>query len=390
MWVFPKPLEEVAEADLRALIRDGVKEGQALEFTREMYPRTSSGSKEMLREIIAFANAEGGVILIGMEEAETGEAKDLYPVPDATVEADRIIGSCTAGITERIPGLRVHQIPIAGGEVLAIHVPRSHRRPHMITIDDRTEFWIRHDRQRSPMSMGEIRAALRATEAAQMQVEALLRERREFFVQRGCYLALMASPILLEDGRIDIRDQALKRLLRTPPQLRGAEGVSLSDPDARIQPTVRGIEADSGDFQGLEVFRNGHIEFRVYHRKETQQEISGQWLLTGWKVAEYTWNFVHFVDAVRNLFGMADHYLVALSVLRCREIPLRDSSWGTVRAHRLMWDEADHLHLDPILHAMGDPPNRTARQLSDRVWNAFHSWGCPFFDEDDQLRFPDR
>jgi predicted HTH transcriptional regulator len=71
MSFFGKPLNEVVQADLETLVREEVRERQTLEFKRDSYARNDEGTREMLRDISAVANAYGGDILLGIETVET-------------------------------------------------------------------------------------------------------------------------------------------------------------------------------------------------------------------------------------------------------------------------------------------------------------------------------
>lgn len=76
--MFPTRLSEVAAAEVHALISDEVSEGSDIEFKRELPAKNPpdawmSGGKigdeakdQLAAEIIAFANADGGTLVLGM------------------------------------------------------------------------------------------------------------------------------------------------------------------------------------------------------------------------------------------------------------------------------------------------------------------------------------
>jgi len=49
----------------------------------------------------------------------------------------------------------------------------------MITYEKRNELWVRHDRQKSKMSIAEVRTAITATQELAMRVEALVERRKQ-------------------------------------------------------------------------------------------------------------------------------------------------------------------------------------------------------------------
>ena len=72
-----KPIAEISLADLKGLIEDAVPEGQHLEYKNQIPSRDgkttggwtpgkgvdSAGRDKLLEELVAFANADGGVIV---------------------------------------------------------------------------------------------------------------------------------------------------------------------------------------------------------------------------------------------------------------------------------------------------------------------------------------
>ena len=82
MWPFSKLAQDLTEADLVCLVDDRTRENIGLEYTRDMYARKDpNAQREMLRDISSIANAEGGALIIGMDEDGTGTAKALVSVP---------------------------------------------------------------------------------------------------------------------------------------------------------------------------------------------------------------------------------------------------------------------------------------------------------------------
>jgi len=394
MWPFTHSLDELAEVDLRALVTAAAREGTGLEFKREMYQRRDpERTREMLRDVASMANADGGVLIIGMEEDGQGTAQQLIPVPDAEAEANRLVQLCLAHIAERIPGLRALRTPIQGGDVIVVRIPRSYRRPHMITFEGMTDFWIRHDRQKSRMSVAEVRTAVTGTEDVEMKVQRYAESRMTSGQSRGAAFIVAASPMLIEDGRISIEDERLRALLRRPPTFRPRVGVSLSDEDCKIHPTLRGLAAVVAGIQELEVFRNGHVEFLLFRHdmiSKRQAGTSGN-ILHGWAVAEYIRNFAHLIVALRGIGGIVDPYLIAVAIFNCRGVSMAEAGvdmWGRGRIGQ--WTEDDHIVLDPILMPADEPADSGAQRVANRLWNAFHFQRCPFFLDDGRFHIPGR
>jgi hypothetical protein len=78
-WV-PLPLRrllgpDLDGVDLAAVERViGLAEGHELEYKREAYPATDGGAKEAAYDLTDFANAAGGLLIVGIEEDGEGVA----------------------------------------------------------------------------------------------------------------------------------------------------------------------------------------------------------------------------------------------------------------------------------------------------------------------------
>src|SRR2546422_11582607 len=112
MWIFTRPIQQLQPEDLELLITNRVRENVSLDFKRDMYGRKDADIREMLRDVSSLGNAEGGALIIGMEENRDGLATKLHPVPEAEKQAHRLVSSCTANLAERIPGLQAQPVPI--------------------------------------------------------------------------------------------------------------------------------------------------------------------------------------------------------------------------------------------------------------------------------------
>ena len=79
-----KPIQEIAETDLKALIASRREEGTQIDFKRDLPKEDHEGRKSFFSDICAFANTSGGDLVYGMLEAD-GVATELVPqaLPDS-------------------------------------------------------------------------------------------------------------------------------------------------------------------------------------------------------------------------------------------------------------------------------------------------------------------
>lgn len=122
-----KPLDQIRLADLQELIQEKWPEGKAVDYKRDMYGRTDSDKKELLKDVSSFANTDGGDLIIGVDEAGGIPTAIVgATVPDVDAEKLRLEETIRRG---RAPGRRKSGdqagIPGVSPAVIAPSVPRS-------------------------------------------------------------------------------------------------------------------------------------------------------------------------------------------------------------------------------------------------------------------------
>jgi hypothetical protein len=63
-----RPLRDIREVDVRRLVESGLEEHLQLEYKSALYEDSDRGKREFLLDVCMFANASGGVLLIGVPE----------------------------------------------------------------------------------------------------------------------------------------------------------------------------------------------------------------------------------------------------------------------------------------------------------------------------------
>ncbi|MFC1987183.1 helix-turn-helix domain-containing protein [Chloroflexota bacterium] len=135
-----------------------MQENQHLEYKGTYIISDIPDKLEVLRDISSLANASGGYLIIGINDDGTGRASGYWPHTTADLERMKqsIQDICIGHIVERL----IIQSEIKepdGNPVLLIQVPDSTRKPHMVTIERRTDFWTRYGSGKREMSLDEIR-----------------------------------------------------------------------------------------------------------------------------------------------------------------------------------------------------------------------------------------
>jgi predicted HTH transcriptional regulator len=116
--------------DLKKLVQQG--EGERLEFKRKAtYP------EKIVREMIAFANTKGGIVLVGIGD-DLSIPGLKYPEGESHVLREAIKNSK--------PQLQFQEtfIPIGNSRtVLQYEIPESQKKPHYMLVDGQKESYVR-------------------------------------------------------------------------------------------------------------------------------------------------------------------------------------------------------------------------------------------------------
>ena len=131
-----RPISEITDQDLINLIGNQ-EENLWIDFKEMHYDGyKTDGEKykrEICKDVTAMANAEGGYILIGVDE-ENKIAKRFVDIPDAERKAESIYNTCHQHILPRIAKLeaKLHELRLQDKEynLVIIHIPFSENRPH--------------------------------------------------------------------------------------------------------------------------------------------------------------------------------------------------------------------------------------------------------------------
>lgn len=147
-WIDKK---NFVESDIQKLKGDRAIETPTLEFKSDLSEKKGGLSEwrqgketvsgyardRLLSEIMAFANANGGFLVLGVEEDKGKPPRRvcaLLPFPKVHDLYERLVGMCRDGIDPQIPNLQIHPVEIGGNGdgVIVFKIPRSPIRPHRL------------------------------------------------------------------------------------------------------------------------------------------------------------------------------------------------------------------------------------------------------------------
>ena len=158
MATLPFAIDELNAGHLEGLVSAEAAEGTSLEFKSEPYGHDHEGVREFLKDITSLANTAGGFLLMGIRE-EMGIAKAISPISSSDPDKmkQRLESLLQTAVEPRIFGVRIQPVPMPGGYVLAIRVPRSATPPHRVTAKNSNRFYLRSSAGAYEASMDELR-----------------------------------------------------------------------------------------------------------------------------------------------------------------------------------------------------------------------------------------
>ena len=400
MPLFRKPLSEIGEADLQELCDAQVPEGLTLEFKGASYSRTEKDTREMLRDISSIANASGGHIVIGITD-KGAKANELVGIDDAEPELSRITSTTLACIQDRIFGLNFHIVSLSSGrEAIVLRVPRSARRPHMVTFKGENRFWKRHGNQKSRMTVDEIRELFNQTSGIHLNIEKFLEDRKSVksfgdFPRDG--LQISSTPLSLGPRLLDPLSSRINQLFTV--STKQQTGVSVTSNES-VRPFLPGAFQEVDNIQRLEVWRNGHIEFRVagdylllsreLKPGKENQEQGALSFLNPYAICGYVLSFLLFSKSVYEQSSVYETLVISAGMPSAWRWTLREGhpksnnytfGIGALGKYNL----PDNLYLELFQVSPAFVPGKEAAEICNRIWNAFGLETCAMFNDDGEL-----
>ncbi len=151
--IISKSVDLITADDIKSLVTSHIPEGERMEFKRElpakgkdnrdpwMHGQLEIGrhaKNKILKEVVSFANAYGGVLVLGIEESKDETppvAKAICPIPNCEVLAERFRGIFRDRVEPKLPSCDILAVVTdEGGEgVVVFRIPgRSRLAPHRI------------------------------------------------------------------------------------------------------------------------------------------------------------------------------------------------------------------------------------------------------------------
>lgn len=379
------------DADFLAVIcKERWPETDTLEFKRDLPGGSDKEKHELLKDVCAFANADGGDIVFGVEELD-GTAETIVSITSELFDPlqRRLSQMLDSGIEPRLQALQIVQVAVFSGFVLVIRIPASFSGPHCFRVNNAKRFVMRNGTTTTDLTFDQLRSAFDRT--------ATLSERaRNFLAGRTKLIADRRTPKRLADGPT--------RAIHLIPigGLAGRQSANLASLNGR--GFTRFLEPDWGggsrsfnldgmvifpdgsseeDHHGYsQVFRNGIMEAASLagEVRETGQSESGQQVVWATEMTKFFRERTETFIAAAKEWGLAGPAILSYSILNVEGYELatgaqspRRKKLESDRPHLVvpeLWiDNLESVEIDQIV-----------RPLLDILWQGFGLERCLDFD----------
>jgi len=383
-----KRFADIDGQDIMNLISERVPESQYIEYKEKPWDSSVANRKESLYDIAALANAYGGCIIVGIR-TEGDIPVQVIPVVDAASQQSVLQKRAIAGVDPRIPGLGIRPVTTKDGDVLLIHVPRSGRNPHMVTLEGASKFYRRHGKDKLLMSVDEIGDAFLVTGSRVDRGLAQIARHQETapLGSTSPLLCLASLPLLHYPRPIDPTEAWAYDFLTSPPSPPDNGGWSLLHTEQdracyyEVEPSLEGLvkrHVRREELFHLSLSRDGMFSFRTgqFLFPPNPHEILGRALID---------TVVHFLRASQalaehlNFQGEIASYLTlanvqSLALSHTAAIPGRTWTLGEP-----VKTELASISPEPLTWDSGAEPDGVACRLLNIVYNAFHYKAAPLF-----------
>jgi len=169
--IFGKPLYSISEADLISYFSVEQEENSVVEY--------KSGKVELqkvLKEIVAFLNTEGGLLIIGApEESQADKTKHKVCVGNLTAwnsvkDQDSFIRILATQISPSPIGIKIQTVSTKIGFVYIVEIAQSFTPPHQ--VNGTGTYYIRLEREAKPAPHGVIEALFLRRQLPNLKIEA--------------------------------------------------------------------------------------------------------------------------------------------------------------------------------------------------------------------------
>lgn len=377
----------ISNSDLDELIQAGTPEGLFLDYKRDTYGNSDSDKREFLKDVSAFANAQGGHIIIGIEE-EQGIPRRILGLSDIDQDAEklRLEQIIRGGLQPRIMGIQTHSVILEGGRfVLIIRIPKSWNPPHRVSANGSNSFWIRNSSGKHEASIEELKNLFTLSSTAiertrifrQQRIQSIVNGQGARPLQGNGRLILHIVPLQAFSSPSQI-DLELVHQNSAPFRPIGASGYS-----SRYNFDGFVNYRANEDFGYTQIFRNGILEATkasLIKEREDRRFIPGKGL-----EEQFFEIFPSYINGLKNI-GVQPPLIIMITLEGVQNTGYAVANSFDLGHEPPPLSKADYFLPESVIESYSDNAHYHAavRPAFDALWNALEFPYDHFFDNNDQ------
>ncbi len=344
---FDKPFDAITLGDVQWLVQTQVPESTDLEYKRELAgekgapdPWQSGTDKigrtaitSIVKELVAFANAGGGYLVLGVAESQDKPARAaaIAPVRAADELAERLKRICRDNIEPPIFGLDVRALADQESEagVVILKIAESPYGPHRSRCDK--ECYVRKNEDSVPMTMDEIHRRVIEMGRRLDRIDAWFTQQRLQGVDAGWAIRAVARPMgpfLLPGVHKERNAHPVIRPIKVHSNKGAGWLTNMWASALNWRPVVRGTKCadDHGNSSvtTLEVYEDGSIVFDWRWPRKLEEREKG--LCMDWFAATFG-NLLLSIERLRLVANNPVEFGVEVSVAVHGEALTRKPYW---------------------------------------------------------------
>lgn len=382
-------IDQIDETLLRAACNERWSESQTLDFKRDLPGTDDRSRNEFLKDVCAFANADGGDLVYGVQD-QSGSAERAVPISTDTAPVDatkRRLGQLLETRLEpRVQGIEMRAVTLSsGGYVLIVRVPPSFQRPHRYQLKDQTRWVMRSDTHTADMSYEQIRTAFdrgatlveRARQFRENRLTAIT-SLKGIRIRPGPLCVVQVIPLGVAANRdlITVRDLYRRDYLEFTFGDWGTPGRNLNLDGLLVYPNS---SSDASAY--TQVFRSGAMEATRFAGRMQIAREEDKTAIASLTISAFIRDGLYkFFDVARRL-RIGGPAIAGVSLLNVAGWKWWFQAAGQVPESKSS-DRSQLILPEMWIEQLGavSKPEELIRQILDALWQAFDLEQCMFYD----------
>lgn len=301
--MFGKPLSQLTATDIAKLCKEQARESDIVEFKEGLSAKGGfdawhtgadkfgdTARDKIIHEIIAFANAHGGTLVLGLEESsdKPARAQAVKPIGRCADLAERLSRALAALVEPPLAPFPVIVPVLVDGDtgVVVFQIAASLNAPHRHRST--LQSYVRRGEQAVPMTMREIQDHTMQVERGLALLEgqfAASGDRFDCTQRASIALGLRATAVPLTQLSLPIpSDDKVKPYLNRFPATRGQRKFEIFIPGDPVnyRPILRGIRAvdtQENGYISVEIKASGFLEVFFFRQHGEALTFPADWFV---------------------------------------------------------------------------------------------------------------